>query len=441
MSANVYFTELLSYLVFFPAALLCYLPMKNQLCYGAGRTAVRTIGVLGLLTPLLALVDAAFSLGYNTLMVPAIVLLLAAFSLTVKVPFCQSFAVFVLICAFFGFLSNFANAFDASRNPQGNINDFSLTAAWFQLGLCLAFTALAAYPLLEFGSWLIDNFHLQKVWYTTSLVSGIFLTLNLLMYPRKYETLHTNNVALFVYTALPLMMLLLVFLCAVFYFLVKEILEMSQTRERNRLLEMEEGQYRRTMHYLEESARVRHDFRHAIGILEELLSSGDLPAAREYLLSYRLTLPRKEVVLYCGNAALNALLNYYAESAAQHSIRLRMVLDLPDSLPLSDVDLCNIVGNLLDNAITACRDLPEPGRWIDLTISCPNEVRFGIVASNSFSGKVRMSEGRYVSSHPGGNGIGLSSVSSIAERCGGTASFRHDGQEFVSGVVIPMKRN
>lgn len=38
----------------------------------------------------------------------------------------------------------------------------------------------------------------------------------------------------------------------------------------------------------------------------------------------------------------------------------------------------------------------------------------------------------------GGSGIGLESISSAAERYGGTASFRHDGGEFISGIVIPM---
>jgi sensor histidine kinase regulating citrate/malate metabolism len=99
------------------------------------------------------------------------------------------------------------------------------------------------------------------------------------------------------------------------------------------------------------------------------------------------------VVHYCDNTALNALLNYYAETAHQHKIRLRIVSELPEELPLTDVDLCNIVGNIFDNAITACLDIPETERYISLSISCPNEVRFGIVASNSFNGKVRLESG------------------------------------------------
>ena len=70
-------------------------------------------------------------------------------------------------------------------------------------------------------------------------------------------------------------------------------------------------------------------------------------------------------------------------------------------------------------------------------ISCPNDVRFGIVSSNSFCGKVRMDGERYLSTHRGGSGIGLSSIRAAAERYGGTASFSHEEKEFIIGVVIP----
>lgn len=440
MSVSSFWTEFLCYLVYLPAAILCYLPMRDQLRSGARKTSVGAGILLCVSIPCLALADVNWSLGYNVLTVPSLAVFLILYHRTLKTPFCQSLAVFVLVCTLFSFLSNFANAFDAARNPHGTIDDFSLEAAVFQLGLCIFFSAIAAYPLWRFGSWLIDNFHIKSVWTISGLVSGIFLVLNVLMSPRKYETLHTNNVALYYYTALPLMLLLLIFLCVIFYMIVKRLLEMAETRERNRVLEMEESQYRKQQSYMQESAKARHDFRHVIGTLDGMLNAGDLEAARDYLTSYRITMPKNEVVHYCDHTALNALLNYYAEAAHQNAVRLRIVVNLPDCLPLSDVDLCNIVGNMLDNAIAACCEIPEPKRWTDLTISCPNDVRFGIVTANSFNGKVKMDGEKYLSTHRGGSGIGLDSITSAAERYGGTASFRHDGKEFISGVVIPIGR-
>lgn len=439
MHAPAFWTELVSYLIFFPAVFICYLPMKNQLRSGCRRTILKTGVFLGILVPVMALVDEALFLGHNVIVAPALLLFLLFYHRTLKTPVYQSLSIFILVCALFAFVSNFANAFDAARNPHGSIDEFSLEAAGFQLFLSIAFMGLIAYPFWTYGSWLIDHFHIRNIWMISCPVSGIFLVLNILMCPRKYETLHTNNVGLYYYTALPLLLLLLFFLCVIFYRIVWDMIKLAEARERNRILEMEEGQYRKQQRYMEESAAARHDFRHLIGTLDEMLTSGNTEAAREYLTAYRTAMPKNEVQRYCSHPALNALLNYYAEGAQQDGIQLRITVDLPEHLPLSDVDLCNIVGNILDNAITASCDIPEQSRHIDLSIYCPNEARFGIVATNRFNGRVRMDGDRYLSSRRGGSGIGLASVRMAAERYGGTATFRHEGTEFMSGVVIPMK--
>lgn len=337
------------------------------------------------------------------------------------------------------FNSNFANAFDAFQHPTATIEDYSLEAGMFQLGLSIVFAAALFWPLARYGSWLIDHFRIRKVWYIASAVSAVFLAFNVLIVPQRYETLHVNNMSKVFFTVVPMMLVLLFLLCWIFYSIVRGMVDMAETQERNRILEMEESQYRKLQAYMEESAAVRHDFRHVIGALDELLSAGDAENAAKYLKEYIVAMPKNETAVYCSHPALNAVLNYYAESARQFQIRLRIAVEMPDNLPVTDVELCNIVGNLFDNAVNACREIPEAERWIDLTISSPNAVRFGIVASNSFCGTVKMDGDPYRSTHPGGSGIGMTSVASIAERYGGTASFRHEGKTFFSGVMIPMK--
>ncbi len=439
MSAEGYLTELFCNGVCFPAVLLCYLPMKNRLKYGQKETLTGAVLALCVVVPLLALIDSNRSVGYNMLLMPAVVVFLFAYHRTLRAPFCQSLYVVVLVCAFLSFNSNFSNVYDAFLHPAATIEEYSLQAAVFQFGMSLVFAALLFWPLSKYGSWLIDHFTVGRVWYIATAVSAVFLAFNVMIVPKRYETLHVNNMARVFFTVVPMMLILLLLLCWIFYSIVRSMVDMAETRERNRMLEIEESQYRKLQLYMEESARTRHDFRHVIGALDELLSVGDTDEARKYLTSYRISMPKNEVVNYCEHAALNALLNHYGEAAHQHSIRLRIVAELPEKLPLSDVDLCSITGNILDNAIAACLDVPETDRYINLSVSCPNDVRFGIVASNSFSGMVRMDGERYLSTHRGGSGIGLSSIRAAAERYGGTASFRHEEKEFIIGVVIPMR--
>ena len=439
MSWNAYLVELFFYFIIIPAALMCYLPMRNQLKYGMKKTVIGMGSVLLVSIPLLALIDAMLPIEYYILLVPAVLVLLFIYHKTLTAPFSQTLFVFVLVCAILSFISSFSNAFDAFLHPTATIEEFSLEASIFEFGLSLVIAAALFYPFTKHGSWLVDHFRVNKVWYIGTIVSTVFLIFNIMIIPKRYETLHINNMSKVFFTVVPMMLILLFLLCLIFYSIVRSMVDMSETREKNRMLEMEESQYRKLQTYMEESAAVRHDFRHFVGALDELLSAGDAESAAKYLKEYIVAMPKNETVIYCDNPALNAVLNYYAEMARQYHIRMRITVDLPEeNLPISDVELCSIVGNIFDNAINATKEIPEAERWIDLTISCPNAVRFGIVAANSFSGKVKKSGDRYLSTHRGGSGIGLSSIRSIAERYGGNVNFRHEGNEFVSGVVFPI---
>ena len=100
-------------------------------------------------------------------------------------------------------------------------------------------------------------------------------------------------------------------------------------------------------------------------------------------------------------------------------------------------EICGILGNILENAVIACEDMPIASRFIDLSIKFEPEAALYIVATNSFNGEVKLRDGRYLSTHRHGSGIGLTSIISTAESYGGMARFTHDKNQFMSDVMIP----
>ena len=61
-----------------------------------------------------------------------------------------------------------------------------------------------------------------------------------------------------------------------------------------------------------------------------------------------------------------------------------------------------------------------------------------ITVDNSFSGTVRMSDGKYLSTKKSHTGYGLESMEAIAEKYSGGVEFTHEGRVFHSSVMMAM---
>lgn len=438
MTLSVYLNELFSYSILLPAAVICYFPMKNRLKYGRARICLQIMLTLAVLIPAASYLNYRFHPDENALMLPICAILFAGYHSTLTVHISKSLFIFSFGCAIMSFAANFSTGFDAILYPANDTYNISFEAIFFQLILSCAAAALLYYPLSRFGSLLIDNFNINIVWYISALVTLIFLDFNIIIIPEKYETLYFNHIFRFFWTALALMLTLFLLLCVLFYYIVNGMMETAKTEQRNRILEMQERQYMSQQKYIEATSKARHDFRHTIQTLYGLSKAQDYKAIDDYLEHYVQSLPENEVIHYCGNSALNALLNHYAQAAAQHSTYLDLRIELPEDMPVTDVDLCSMVGNILENAIAATDELPAEKRWIQFAVIVQHGAQLCIVGTNSFSGKVRVLDGRYVSTHKNGNGIGLASITSTVEKYGGTVVFSHENNEFYTDIMIPL---
>jgi sensor histidine kinase regulating citrate/malate metabolism len=104
---------------------------------------------------------------------------------------------------------------------------------------------------------------------------------------------------------------------------------------------------------------------------------------------------------------------------------------------ISDSNLCVILGNLFENAIEACGRMTEGHKFIRLR----SRLQYGtltVTMDNSFNGVVSQKDGKFLSSKRNEIGTGLQSVSAIAEKHGGGASFETDGMVFLSSVYLRL---
>ncbi len=431
-----YFACVAVNLIFVPAAVLCFAPMRNKLKFGFRRTILIVAAALAVMISAVSVFDAMFEEIQNFTLFPMIVVLYTIYHYCVNVHISKSLAVFTHVCALMGVASNIGTGIDAILEPN-NSGAFALTPINISLPVltCFAAALILIYPFRKYGSFLVDSFDLHKVWYITVFISIMIFLTDMSIIPQKYETLYTNNAFRAFWVMLMTLLIFLVLFAVIFYYIVKGMIDYSQKEEKMRFLEMQESQYIRQQKYIEDTSRARHDLRQTLRTLKGMAESGDIEGINEYLDRYISTIPENDTVRYCKNSAVNAILNFYNRLAHVHEIVPDWQVALPEDIDIDDTDLCIVIGNILENAVNACRNIADGSRYIQLTVAVKNS-NLCIVAVNPYSGKLRHKDGRYYSTNRKGSGIGLSSITSIAEKNGGTAQFHHENGEFFSDVIM-----
>lgn len=207
-------------------------------------------------------------------------------------------------------------------------------------------------------------------------------------------------------------------------------------------LRREREENRRLRGVLEESARVaqadadqlrqlRHDLRHHL-LLAEAGAAGREEAGTLRSHLERAPAPGRE------SWALSALERYYQAQAQALGLQADLRLVPPQSWEGLVPDLCLVVSNLLENALEALQR--EGGGWLRVR-SVSTAGYYSLVVGNCCTRPLRSINGRYLSSKaPGRFGIGLSTVQSVARRCGGQAEFTVENGEFRASVFLPRPK-
>lgn len=177
----------------------------------------------------------------------------------------------------------------------------------------------------------------------------------------------------------------------------------------------------------------RHDYHNHIQALLALV--GDDERTRDYLWKLNKDLTEVDTVVKTGNVTVDAILNSKLTLIKSKAIPVDAVAKVPDDLKISEIDLCAIIGNLLDNAIEAVLPLPPESRFIRIYIGMLKSQLY-ISVTNSTASEPRKIGEKYVSTKGEGRGVGLMRVDSIARRNGGTVNRQNESGVFATEVLL-----
>ena len=131
-------------------------------------------------------------------------------------------------------------------------------------------------------------------------------------------------------------------------------------------------------------------------------------------------------------------MNHKYALAQKDGIQFEARVFIPSVLPFQSGHLAIIFGNLLENALEACKKLPQEQRYIILEATYIKEM-LQICIKNSSSEKLKKdNRGRYLTTKEdnGRHGIGLASVEQALADYNGELFTKYEHGEFQASAVL-----
>ncbi|MCC8137160.1 MAG: GHKL domain-containing protein [Clostridiales bacterium] len=209
----------------------------------------------------------------------------------------------------------------------------------------------------------------------------------------------------------------------------------EQAAQQEHLLALQRTQYSQLSRHMQETRQARHDLAQHLRVINNYINTGSDAALKEYVENYQRSLPPDTSRSFCKHFAVNTIVSYYFQESEQSGIDFTAQMDLPERLPISEPDFTSILGNLLENALLACRDVESTAPFIRV-LAKADENRLLLTVDNTSVQPPAVKAGRFLSSRHEGCGLGTESVRTIAQRHHGQADFRWKDGIFYASVSL-----
>lgn len=207
-------------------------------------------------------------------------------------------------------------------------------------------------------------------------------------------------------------------------------------------LKLKEQQFKHDVQYAEnirsqyqEIRHIRHDIKQQLATVSGLQSAGKYDEAQKYISQVTSGIDRIDMFMDVGNDFVNAILNSKLSIAKSKGIEV--LCNFSGKVEgINEYDLCNLIGNVLDNAIEASERAGDNAVVEVSLFSDKHKMIF--TASNSISKSV-------LNSNPELNttkdkhelhGFGVQTIKTIADKYDGNVDFYEENLVFFCRVLL-----
>lgn len=186
---------------------------------------------------------------------------------------------------------------------------------------------------------------------------------------------------------------------------------------------------------LEKNRELVHDAKNHYLVIQEYTERKEYEKLQQYVLELCEEFIKTNTCIYTGNRILDLILGQKQMLAGREQIQYEVQSTLLPLIAIKEQELCALFGNLLDNAIEACKQVKSSEKEISIRIEHQNKMLF-IEIVNTLEDIPQKQNGRFLSTK-GNNtlhGYGLKSVERIVDAYEGDISYEIKENKFIVSI-------
>lgn len=227
-----------------------------------------------------------------------------------------------------------------------------------------------------------------------------------------------------------------------FYFTMWEIVSKERENQEYRLSqEKVRGQIRlyESMEeaYREQRKRV-HEFKNHMGCIQGLLELENAPEAKEYVNKIQTAMAADDNWVKTGNVIVDVIVNQKYREALKEHITFVMHLDKLECFPLQEEDTVILLSNLLDNALEACKKIPNPAERVIKIRLMQKGTEYLLVVNNTVQEAVAIKNdvAETTKADKYQHGIGMHNIKEVLRKYDAAGECKCEGNWFTYSIII-----
>jgi len=294
---------------------------------------------------------------------------------------------------------------------------------------------LVLYPALEWLAYTklrTDYLHVQNNakhgWGRFAIISGLFYVLLTLV--ASYPTVITERLEY-----LPSAALIFVLIPVIYIHIITTLWRQQNAHEMTVQEDILKLQVVNMSARVEELAAAderfrieRHNYRHKMKTIASLVELEQYDEVAALVRDYNEAYQRTQVIRYCSNAVIDAVLSTYIQQAESKGIKLTVGLAFPNPIPVDETELATVFANAIENAINASEKLPEDQRHIEIKVL--DKPHFMLMVRNNFDGDIEFDDQGIPVNHHEEHGFGTRSIAAFCHKHNAHCMFKVTNQKF-----------